>query len=224
MAQIEELKQLIADTLKIDVHEVEDSCSLKAGKLKTSAGSVILGNIVKKVYGLKIDCKKIQTFGELVNAVNGISGDDESIVERSTDDSDQSKKRADSETTEIRNSGSLVCGVDIQEIDVFPEVEDYWIEDFYTDNFTKDEIAYCVTAASPRHSFAARWCVKEALHKCGAQYYDLPPVCIQVTKQKSGAVIIEIRKNNKWEVLPFACSISHADCYAVGMVTGFEVI
>ena len=87
-------------------------------------------------------------------------------------------------------------------------------------NFTNEEIAYCVTADSPRHSFAGRWCVKEALHKCCEKYYDIVFKDIQVAKHKNGNVSIEIRKNNKWHELPIVCSISHADNYAVGIVTG----
>ena len=118
----------------------------------------------------------------------------------------------------------MVCGIDIQEIDIFPEAADCWSESFYTDNFTPDEIAYCITADSPRHSFAARWCLKEALHKCGSEYYDIPLSDIRSVRTDSGMLRVEIKDNGVWKQLPYACSISHADDYAVGMVTGFKPV
>ena len=120
-------------------------------------------------------------------------------------------------------SGSMICGIDIQEIEIFPKADDYWSESFYTDNFTDSEIAYCVAADSPRRSFAARWCLKEALHKCGNDYLDIPLKDIQSVKTTGGVLRIEIRnEQGGWIRLPFACSISHADHYAVGIVTGMR--
>lgn len=217
MAKVDEIKKLIADTLKINAADIDDDFLLKTGRLKTSAGSVILSNIVKKVYGVKLDCKEMSTFGELISIVDGGNVEAYEVVplEENTEEV--------VESTDSPIIGQhLVCGIDIQEIDTFPAVDDYWKESFYTDNFTKNEIAYCVTADSPRHSFAARWCVKEALHKCGAKYYSVPLSNIQTVKQRSGAVTLEVLEDNSWKALPFSCSLSHADKYAVGMVTGIE--
>lgn len=215
MEKVDELKEIIANTLNVNPSDIGESYSLKAGKFKTSAGSVILGNIVKKVYGHKVDCKKVSTFGDILSLVEGGTVQTESVAgNNNKDDSKTNVAMADS-------VGCLACGIDIQEIDIFPEVDDYWTESFYTDNFTKDEIAYCVTAVSPRHSFAARWCVKEALHKLGTMYYDIPLSDIQVVKQKNGILALEIRSNGYWQGLPLSCSLSHADNYAVGIVTGF---
>jgi phosphopantetheine--protein transferase-like protein len=85
-----------------------------------------------------------------------------------------------------------------------------------------EEIAYCITASSPRHSFAARWCVKEALHKCSSKYDTIPLRDIQVAKNANGSVRVEIRENNQWVTLPVACSLSHAENYAVAMVISVE--
>jgi phosphopantetheine--protein transferase-like protein len=114
------------------------------------------------------------------------------------------------------------CGIDIQEIDIFPECEDYWSESFYTSNFTDEEIAYCATADSPRSSFAARWCAKEALHKCSGKYFNIPLRDIQVAKNSDGSVRIEIWKNGKWAVIPASCSLSHSENYATAVVISAE--
>lgn len=218
MKKEEELKRLLSDTLNIDASDIDGNFLLKTGKLGSSAGSVILGNIVKKVYGIKVNCSEATTFGELVHLVN----EGQIIMDEALPAEDAELKARDAGLPFISMNGQLVCGIDIQDIDVFPEAEDYWTEGFYTESFTRDEIAYCVAAPSPRHSFAARWCVKEALHKCSTHYYGLPLTSIQVVKQRSGAVALEVLENGSWKILPFSCSLSHADSYAVGIVVGFD--
>ena len=241
---IEKLKQLIANTLKINASDIDDSFSLKTGKFKTSFGAAILDNIVKKVSGKRIDCKKVNTFGELTALVDENSENSSTIpvapegvrepimpnsvsssapVMENTASTGSTKNPEGTERAEnIENmtGNRIVCGIDIQEIETFPDVADYWTESFYTDNFTSDEIAYCVTAASPRHSFAGRWCAKEALQKCVTKYSGTPFHDIQIGKKASGQLKIEVKINGQWQELGLSCSISHADKYAVGMVTG----
>lgn len=218
MSKDEELKIQIAKVLGVNSSDITDDYSLKTGKFKTSAGSVILGNIVNKIYGKKVDCRKVTTFGNLIDKIEGRESD--ALVEAPS--SAKEAKSSNRSFATSRPSGRLICGIDIQEINIFPVVNDYWKESFYTDNFTDAEIAYCSTADSPVHSFAGRWCVKEALHKCGAEYYDIPLHDIQVLNKVDGVLSIELRtSDNTWEELSFACSISHSDNYAVGMVTGF---
>ncbi len=230
------LMRMIAQSLDIKEDEVTYDFSLNVSKFKSSAGSVILNNIVNKIYGKKVDLENISTVGELIARIENadISGDRKTTdVDNPDDNSDYEENFTNKKEENYDNASfpgfqqranvSLVCGIDIQEIDIFPEVNDYWEETFYTDNFTSDEIAYCVTTVSPRHSFAARWCLKEALHKSGDKFFALPLKDIQVVKLSSGRIQIEVRnKKDQWDLLPFACSISHADHYAVGMVTGIS--
>ena len=230
MTEIDKLKKMIAGTLGVSETDINGDFSLKVQKFKTSAGSVILGNMVKKAFGKKVDCRNVATFGELLERIEGTAGDktqisEEAVAEDKPPTADTVYTAADrtEEASYVKKSGSFrpVCGIDIQEIAVFPETDDYWSDSFYTDNFTPDEIAYCITASEPRHSFAARWCLKEALHKCGERYYDIPLKDIQAVKLKTGELRVEIRDDDgSFKRLPFACSVSHADNYAVGMVTG----
>lgn len=236
---IEKLKMMIAGTLGISVADITDDFSLRLQKFKTSAGSVILGNMVKKAYGRKVDCRNVSTFGELVLRAEGkekeandvkteidiVSSDEIADMEAANveDGAKTGNISGELPTGENCVSGGMVCGIDIQEIEIFPEADDYWSESFYTDNFTDGEIAYCVAADSPRHSFAARWCLKEALHKCGNDYFDIPLKDIQSVKATGGVLRMEIRnKQGGWIRLPYACSISHTDNYAVGIVTGIR--
>ena len=234
---IEKLKQLIANTLKINASDIDDSFSLKTGKFKTSFGAAILDNIVKKVSGRRVDCKKVNTFGELTALLGNensetVAPETVAVNEATTPEtyrtasepptSEPASKEISTPPIGNMAGSRIVCGIDIQEIETFPDVTDYWTESFYTDNFTSDEIAYCVTAASPRHSFAGRWCAKEALQKCVTKYTETPFRDIQIGKKASGQLKIEVKINGQWQELgALSCSISHADKYAVGMVTGF---
>jgi len=219
MTEINELKERIAAVLGVNAESITDDFSLREGKFKTSAGTVILSNIVKKIYGKKVNCRNRTTFGELVARIEGekyIEKIDNKLHDVSRDKSSSYKD------VEIQVKGLPVCGIDIQEIDIFPEADDYWREHFYTEDFTKDEVAYCIKTDSPRHSFAGKWCAKEALHKCGPQFYNVPLKDIQVLAGNDGNLVVELRANgNEWRRIPFSCSISHADNYAVGMMVGY---
>ena len=233
MEKIDRLKMMIADSLGVERNDINSEFSLRAGKFKTSAGSVILGNMIRKVYGQKVDTRRVTTFGDLIALVEGgevatetagASPEITEIEDQTIETESPADERGNTHNTEtdVPHGSALVCGIDIQEISIFPEAADYWSESFYSDNYTDEEIAYCSTADSPRHSFAARWCLKEALHKCGKEYYDIPLKDIQIKANVEGILSIEIREEKSWRTLPFACSLSHADNYAVGIITGVK--
>jgi len=212
----EKLKLALAEMLGINKNEITDFYSLDIPKFKSSAGSIILSNVVKKVYGQKVDCSKIKTFMELVAKAEGLND----IQDTKTDSKAISAQPVTAiyEPASVNTTGMLKCGIDIQDIAIFPKSDDYWSEQFYKDNFTNEEIAYCVSTSHPRQSFAARWCLKEALHKCGPEFYSLPLLNIQIKKLPDGSVCLEICLSGEWQRVSCSCSISHSESYAVGMV------
>ena len=67
---------------------------------------------------------------------------------------------------EVRTTGSsITVGADVESLAAMPEATDYWEDDFYKTTYTSREIAHALLQPSPRASFAAMWCAKEALHK-----------------------------------------------------------
>jgi phosphopantetheine--protein transferase-like protein len=118
--------------------------------------------------------------------------------------------------------GAFTCGIDIQDIAIFPEAIDYWTEPFYQENFTGEEIAYCVATRFPRQHFAARWCVKEALRKNSSAFLSLPFTAIQIKKRQDGSVFVETCAGGTWRRTAASCSMSHTEHYAVGMVVLYE--
>ena len=87
---------------------------------------------------------------------------------------------------------SFALGHDIEEIASLPVTENYRADAFYTSNFTETEIAYCAASTNPRQHFAARFCAKEALRKCGALFASLNLRDIEVVNDPAGAPSIRI--------------------------------
>jgi phosphopantetheine--protein transferase-like protein len=62
----------------------------------------------------------------------------------------------------------LGVGIDIEESKSLPEASDYRTHEFYKDNFSPAEIAYCILQSSTRMSLTGLWVAKEAIIKSGA--------------------------------------------------------
>jgi phosphopantetheine--protein transferase-like protein len=59
----------------------------------------------------------------------------------------------------------LSMGIDIETIESLPRVADFRREEFYRQNFTPQEMAWCILQPEPYESFAGLFAVKEALVK-----------------------------------------------------------
>jgi phosphopantetheine--protein transferase-like protein len=68
-----------------------------------------------------------------------------------------------------RSFGSAVLGIgiDIEDAKSLPEASDYRTHEFYKDNFSPAEIAYCILQPSTRMSLTGLWVAKEAIVKSG---------------------------------------------------------
>lgn len=103
--------------------------------------------------------------------------------------------------TQIKNG--MYIGVDLQFIGDLPVVKDPWEDQFYIDNFNKNEIAHCLKKKNIFESFAGIFAIKEAIYKIdGTEKKD-----IKLKFNKEGKPI-----NSKYSI-----SISHDHNYAVGV-------
>jgi phosphopantetheine--protein transferase-like protein len=64
--------------------------------------------------------------------------------------------------------GILGIGIDIEEPNNLPETKDYRAHEFYVENFSPSEIAYCILQPSTHLTFTGLWAAKEAIVKSGA--------------------------------------------------------
>jgi phosphopantetheine--protein transferase-like protein len=214
------LKTAIAKIANVDESAITGDFSLDIPRFRSSAGSVILSNMVKKICKQSVNCTGVKTFGELLSLGNAVPAIDSAAsvdVHAETPLPDREKAPATSFAAPVIMA-SMSCGIDIQDISIFPEPSDYWVEPFYTDNFTEEEIAYCATAPFPRKHFASRWCIKEALRKNSPAFLALPFKSIQVKKQRDGSVFVEIYTHGAWRRINGTCSMSGSEHFAVGMV------
>jgi phosphopantetheine--protein transferase-like protein len=213
------LRTAIAKIANVDESAITGDFSLDIPRFRSSAGSVILSNMVKKICKQSVNCAGVKTFGELLSLGNAVPALDSAVPVTATAAVPAETPLPDIEKpSAILVMAGMSCGIDIQDISIFPESSDYWVEPFYTDNFTEEEIAYCATAPFPRKHFASRWCVKESLRKNNPAFLALPFKSIQVKKQRDGSVSVEVYTHGAWRRINGTCSMSGSEQFAVGMV------
>lgn len=102
-------------------------------------------------------------------------------------------------------------GIDIEHCENLPAATDPWTQPFYVENFTKAEIAYCQRQPNPRESFCGLWCAKEAVRKCGAEFFSVRPLDLEIGHDADGRPFLSVLCNGKQEARrDCAISISHS--------------
>jgi phosphopantetheine--protein transferase-like protein len=186
------------------------------GRLNHSIGRAALDAAVRRNF--RVNCRAVYsaaTYGELEAAIAQSLG---AVIQKPTD-----VQSIEAPTTAFPELNSTIfspgsCGIDLELIENLPATDDYWESDFYKENFTPNEIAYCSRRDDPRQHFAARWCVKEALKKCNAAFLSQPMSALEVANKLDGAPQLFFVAGSSRRLLPYAVSLSHTSIAAVGMV------
>jgi phosphopantetheine--protein transferase-like protein len=201
----EQLRQIVAQLAGLKPEAIDMDFSLKSRGLQSSVRRAALAAAIRRYLGLNIaEVYGVLTFRELVTAVSQ-RGNSERIQPVAA-------------VSGLRGVDDLACGIDIERVDAMPVTDDYWEHEFYKENFSKDEIAYCLLQENPRMHFAARWCAKEALVKCEPAYKGQPFSTLEVVRDKSGEVSLAHHANGSSTRPPMAVSISHTDTMAAAVV------
>ncbi|MBN1186771.1 MAG: 4'-phosphopantetheinyl transferase superfamily protein [Bacteroidales bacterium] len=157
--------------------------------------------------GYKIDdFTVISTFGDLLNTINGISTITKS-VKQSESVNIGSADALNKQVITGNIGDNLNVGIDIIKIVQLPVVDDYRENSFYTENFSQEEISYCLLKSSPIHSFAGKFAAKEAIVKSDSSFKGKPFKDIQI---KYNTFMQPYFGN-------FSLSISHDEEYAVAI-------
>jgi phosphopantetheine--protein transferase-like protein len=114
-------------------------------------------------------------------------------------------------------TGVSAIGHDIEENANLPEASDYRSDPFYRTHFTSAEIDYCTQSTNPRQHFAARFCAKEAVRKCGPMYAALQPRDIEVINTESGQPEVRIT-NADVSDKRLMLSMAHSNLFASAFV------
>jgi phosphopantetheine--protein transferase-like protein len=87
------------------------------------------------------------------------------------------------------NSNSI--GFDIESSINLPEADDFFNDQFYIDNFSKSEIAYCSSKENPKSCFAGRFAAKEAIVKANKDYLSTKFSNIEINVGENGEPLFE---------------------------------
>ncbi|MDD1422323.1 4'-phosphopantetheinyl transferase superfamily protein [Dolichospermum sp. ST_sed1] len=121
------------------------------------------------------------------------------------------------EITTLGRGSIIGIGTDLEEIEQFPEVEDYRQNDFYSKVFTQKEISKSILGGNIRESLCAIFCAKESVKKSHALLFNLPMKSIEISNNAEGQPLVIIH-DNVGEKLSFHLSLSHTNKYATATV------
>lgn len=155
--KIEKAKEIIAKFLKISPSEIKNSTIIDRSVLP---GSIIIHRMYSLLSREDIETKNyhsIKTFGDLLKEIDKSDPNLSDYVEDDIKIELQEKPPADIFIPSI--------GIDIENISNLPECEDYREDDFYKNNFSQKEIAYCLIQPDIKASFAGKFAAKEAIIK-----------------------------------------------------------
>lgn len=105
-------------------------------------------------------------------------------------------------------------GIDIEQINNMPIVNDYRDDEFYSMNFTPAEIAYCILQSNPAASFAGLFAAKEAIVKANKLFLNKPFNSIYIDHLPNGKPIHPL----------FKLSISHSNDVAIAVAVALPGI
>jgi phosphopantetheine--protein transferase-like protein len=208
------LREIVSNLAKIDPGQLSAATPLN-GPLGGSFGRARLDANLRSRFGVSNPAVyNVNTFGDLC-AVLGVA----------TSSNPTPQTAAPSQASlippsEIQTAGSgVVVGADVESVSAMPEVSDYWEDDFYKTTFTSREIAHALLRPSPRASFAAMWCAKEALRKADASLANADWQMIEVTHDEFGKPAISVNGRQPVGVL----SLSHTDEFALAVFVSAQL-
>jgi phosphopantetheine--protein transferase-like protein len=181
------------------------------GRLGSSLGRASLDAELRSKFGITEPAiYKVSTFGELCSVL-GILSSSRSVPSFEAISPRSSVGVQSAET-------GINVGVDVESIAAMPEAIDYWESDFYKRTFTSQEIGYALLQSSPRASFAAIWCAKEALRKANASLAKLDWQKLEVVHDSLGKPYISVDGQR----LAGSISLSHTDEIAFAVVVTMQ--
>jgi phosphopantetheine--protein transferase-like protein len=204
----ETLREIVSNLAKIDPGQLSAGTPLN-GPLGGSFGRARLDANLRSRFGVSNPAVyNVNTFGDLC-AVLGISTSSNLPPQAVA-----SSPAVPILPNETRMGGSgVVVGADVEAVSAMPEASDYWEDDFYKTTFTSREIAHALLRPSPRASFAAMWCAKEALRKADSSLANTDWQMIEVTHDELGKPGIVVNGRQ----LAGALSLSHTDEFALAV-------
>jgi phosphopantetheine--protein transferase-like protein len=117
-----------------------------------------------------------------------------------------------------KSKGKFHVGIDIERVDRFGKRDSS--QRFFSRNFTRKEIAYCMSKATPSHHFAGTFAAKEAVLKAvdGLTARRLGASSFEISHRENGVPIVTYSGSQpEIEGIEIRVSISHTAEYAVAV-------
>jgi phosphopantetheine--protein transferase-like protein len=179
---LDKAKEIVAIFLKINSDDIHDNTRIDNSVIKSSVLVHRMFSELKK-NGFEINnFSNLKTFGDLEKYLNGQEVDSSSIH---NEDSNL-KAQSSANTESLRN-----IGVDIESSLNLPDAVDFYDEQFYTDNFTRAEIAYCSSKKNPKSCFAGRFAAKEAIIKANKKHINTKFSNLEISVAENGQPLFE---------------------------------
>ncbi|TDH23317.1 4'-phosphopantetheinyl transferase superfamily protein [Segetibacter sp. 3557_3] len=193
----EKLKELVSTYINVPGEQITADTAID--RLRVSS-SIVLHRMYAKLAenGFKVDNYwNIKTFGGLVKLNNG------QVVNGTATSQSLGVETVDQ---------GVSSGIDIEEIDSMPVVDDFRESPFYTMNFAPSEISYCILQSNPYASFAGLFALKEAIVKCDNRFKN----------RELNTIVIEHSPLGKPVFKDFQVSVSHTGTFAAAIALNIK--
>jgi len=216
--KIERIKNIVSFFIEVEPDKIG---------LDTIIDNTILQGSVKihMMYGELADngykvsnYSNIKTFGELLKVLNigdvAMEADleEKDVLLENNFENKGSKDNTNNSLALDSEIYPLNIGVDMLNINKLPKVSDFRESSFYIDNFSLQEIAYCLTKKDPYKSFGGKFAAKEAIVKANNNYKN----------KKFNEIEILNKANGKPYFDNFSISISHEDDLVIAIASSVD--
>lgn len=196
----EEIMTYIADFKDVPLASVNKETPIKLNSLLFER---FVAGLEKQV-GIKLptsELKRAETVGELLV-----------LLDKTPKTSVSKEEELFSATNHVNNTKNISSGIDIEMVESFRGTVDVQGDSSFKRLFTPSEMAYCMLQEDPPQHFAARFCAKEAIRKCGRIFIDLPYHQIEICHKENGEPYVRILGE---ELKSVSISLSHTTEFAV---------
>jgi holo-[acyl-carrier protein] synthase len=179
---LDKAKEIISIFLKVSCEDIDANTRIDNNAIKSSV-------LVHRMYselaknGFKVNnFYNLKTFGDLEKDLQGIEHDDSMV------NVENPPLRYEYQDNSI---SSISIAIDIESSLNLPDAIDYFEEQFYKDNFSKSEIAYCSSKLDAKSCFAGRFAAKEAIVKANKRFINTKFSNIEVSVSENGQPIFD---------------------------------
>lgn len=181
---IDIIKGIVATFLKTSADSINSNTCIDNSAIP---GSVLLhrmySELSKSGFVIK-DPSQIKTFGELEGELLGNETQSNNLI---PDIGSNNVKISTDTNVQKMDISMATIGIDIESSANLPNTVDYFEDQFYIDNFSKSEIAYCSAKLNPKSCFTGRFSAKEAIVKADNVFIDTKFSDIEIKVSSSGS-------------------------------------